>query len=641
MLDRIVNTIEEKQSSKKRAESTGQATSYAPSIDTGLFAANMATLQKCFPEVYQLILNTPEDSGRIEVRHTAQGDVIWYEGQCLDHGDKPQAAGETWIKRLLTEERFKAAKNVVLFGGAGFYHVEALLNSFNGGVSVIEPVAAVFRAALRSRDLSKILPRVTGLVVGESETKPLFSTPDCELAVRPQSQAACSQACSRVRSTFYGTRGISTIHPTMAILGPIQGGTLPIGAYCLRALNELKQRGRYFDLSGFATGYHQMEQFLHDKMRQSVMQGNYVEMLSQVVLEAATEKPFDILICMAQAPASGRMLTELRKRGVITVLWFVEDYLRFPYWKSIAQFYDYVFTIQKGDCLSEIKKAGAGEVHYLPTACDPMVHRPLELTSEEKARWGSPISFVGAGYHNRQQTFASLANLPFKIWGTEWPECKPFDRMVQERGRRLTPEEYVKIFNASDINLNLHSSTERDGVDPYGDFINPRTFELASAGAFQLVDERTLLPELFEPGREVITFKNPTDLKDKIEYYKNRPEERKQVAARARERVLRDHTYANRLQEMISLIYSSRFEHLQRRLGTSAWNQMLRRAKQHDELGKRCEDSFKRGEEPILDGLVTDIVGGKGKMSETEMKLMFLYHVRKQIIKMLEEDPSK
>jgi hypothetical protein len=37
---------------------------------------------------------------------------------------------------------------------------------------------------------------------------------------------------------------------------------------------------------------------------------------------------------------------------------------------------------------------------------------------------------------------------------------------------------------------------------------------------------------------------------------------------------------------------------------------------------------------------VSDVVTGQGKLSETEQKLMFLFHVRKQIIRMREEETS-
>ena len=63
----------------------------------------------------------------------------------------------------------------------------------------------------------------------------------------------------------------------------------------------------------------------------------------------------------------------------------------------------------------------------------------------------------------------------------------------------------MKIYNASKININLHSSLQTTDLVSRGDFVNPRTFELAAAGAFQLVDERSLLGELFGAD-ELATF---------------------------------------------------------------------------------------------------------------------------------------
>ena len=65
---------------------------------------------------------------------------------------------------------------------------------------------------------------------------------------------------------------------------------------------------------------------------------------------------------------------------------------------------------------------------------------------------------------------------------------------------------------------------------------------------------------------------------------------------------------------------------------------MFARAEHHPELSARCKAAFERGEEPVLDGLVADIIAGKGKLTETEQKLLFLFHVRKQIIRMRSEE---
>ena len=606
---------------------------------TDYFAANFALLQQRFPEIAAEVRDIQSNLGSAEVTvgSSADGAVLNYNGQCLDHPSKPIDAAKAWLERCRRERKFDAATQIAVYGMGAGYHVEQMLDACDKPVVLIEPLAAVFVWAMRVRDLSGMLSRISNISIGTSSL-PKFFEPGGELFVRPQSQAFSDDYCAAVRSAFFSTRGFTSLHPKVGVLGPFQGGTLPMVAYVDNALARKNQRHRPLDVSGFTPGYHLLDQFVNEKQRLNVMQGNYVEMVSQLLIESIEEHPVDVLVCLAQAPISGRALTEIRKKGVVTALWFVEDYLRFGYWREMARFYDFVFTIQQGECLNAIKQAGAGEVHYVPCACDPEVHRPVTLSTEEKRYWGSPVSFVGSGYYNRQQSFASFAKLPFKIWGTEWPGCRPFDAMVQEGGRRISPEEYVKIFSASEININLHSSGERDGVDPFGDFVNPRTFELAACGGFQLVDKRLHLPELFEQGKEVVVFNSIRELREQIEHYLKHPEERIPIVKNARERVLRDHTYEARVITMLQKIYGNKFEHLRQREQSSDWGKMLARSVKHSELHERCEKAFERGEAAKLDGLVYDIVTGEGKLTETEQKLLFLHHIRKQIINMKREE---
>jgi spore maturation protein CgeB len=603
-----------------------------------VYEDNLAALKERFPKVHARVVAASDvDASHVTVRGTKDGAVIYVGTLCLDHAEKPQAAGEAWVRRTILEERVKKAGELVVVGFGAGYHLQSLVELAEKPIACCEPDLAVFQRALRVRDLRPLLSKLSQIVVGD-EMPSLERSHGAELVVRPQSLILYGQYLERAKSSLYSKRGFSDLHPKIAVLGPFHGGTLPTATHTYQALQRMGQRVRGIDVSGFNDGFMLLEQFVKNESRHGVMRGQYVELVSQVLLESLQEKPIDILICMAQAPISAKALTELRSRGVITVLWFVEDYLRFTYWREMAKYYDFVFTIQKGECIEKIKAAGAGEVHYLPTACDPFFHAPLELSKADKERWGSPISFVGAGYHNRVQTFATMASHPFKIWGSEWPTGKPFDRLVQEESRRIKPEEYIKIFNATDVNLNLHSSSERDGVDPSGDFVNPRTFELAASGAFQLCDERQLLPELMEVGKEIVTFSSRDDMIAKTEYYLARPEERKAVCERARARVLKDHSYERRVERMLSTIYASKYEALRQRESGSPWGEMILRAEGDSELQERLQRAMLRGEEPALDGLIADIVTGNGKLSETEQKLLFMHHVKSQIIRMRSEE---
>jgi len=617
-------------------EVASQGISY--STEEALYQDNLTVLKGRFPGLYALVTSpSDKDASHISVRGTRDGAVISSGTTCLDHPEKPKAAADAWVRRSLSEERITKAQHIMVVGFGAGYHLEVLVEESKAPVSCCEPDVNVFQKALRVRDLRQVLSRLNLLVVG-NELNQADIPAGAELLVRPQSAIISSGYVEKAKSSFYSKRGFSELHPKIAVLGPFHGGTLPTATYTYQALQRMGQRVRGVDVSGFNDGFMLMDQFIKNEPRQASMRGQYVELVSSVLLETFNEKPIDILICMAQAPISGRVLTELRSRGVITVLWFVEDYLRFTYWREMAKYYDFVFTIQKGECIEKMKAAGAGEVHYVPTACDPHFHAPLQLSEQDKKTWGSPISFVGAGYHNRVQMFATLADQPFRIWGSEWPNGKPFDRLVQEESRRIKPEEYVKIFNATDVNLNLHSSSERDGVDPSGDFVNPRTFELASCGAFQLCDNRQLLPELFEVGKEIITFSNLEEMKEKMEYYREHPEERRAVCERARARVLKDHSYERRIEQMLSIVYASKYETLRQRETKSPWMEMIQRAENDPELKERCERAFSRGEEPALDGLIADIVTGNGKLTETEQKLLFMHHVRSQIVRMRSEE---
>lgn len=621
ILDRVVAVVE--QSAARHMEG-GNA----------IFDANMSVLKERFPAVHDA-LSKISSTSTIRVTYTAQGPVIWRESMCLDHAEKPQQAAASWVPRALQEKRVEGAQHILVVGFGAGYHLEELQKLGNKKVSCFEPHGEALHAALTSRDLRSCLRHLSVLSLTAPTSRPFDES--VEVLLRPQNALLDGEIVKPLQRELAMKRGLSTLHPRMAVLGPLQGGTIPTGYYTQGALQRLGQRSRGIDMSGFNKGFELLDQFVRSDLRRAAVRSSYVDTLCGALLENFDEKPIDILICMAQAPVSAKFLTEMRKRGVLTVLWFVEDYRRFTYWRDMAKFFDFVFTIQKGECIEAIRAAGAGEVHYLPTACDPFVHRPLELSVEDRIEWGSEVSFVGAGYHNRQQMFASLAHLPFKIWGSEWPTCRPFSDLVQQDSRRVSPEEYIKIFNASAINLNLHSSSERDGVEPNGDFINPRTFELAACGAFQLVDERTLLPECFEVGKEIVTFKSLPDLLEKIEFYRNNPEERCRIAERARARVLRDHTYDRRLEEMLGVIFASRFQQLQVREQNSPWSKMIDRSGSNSELKRRCEVACQRGEQPTLDALVADIVTGKGKLSETEQKLMFLFHVKKHILRPMQQ----
>lgn len=156
--------------------------------------------------------------------------------------------------------------------------------------------------------------------------------------------------------------------------------------------------------------------------------------------------------------------------------------------------------------------------------------------------------------------FKGLTDYRFKIWGVGWSsrELAPF---MCDPETRFTPERFAKIVAGSKINLNLHSSTVHDGVDPECDAINPRVFEIAACGGFQLCDPCKGLDVLFDFDTELPVYRDLEELRAKIDHFLRRPEERAAFAERARARALGEHTYKHRAQQMLDIVikhYGSR-----------------------------------------------------------------------------------
>ena len=402
---------------------------------------------------------------------------------------------------------------------------------------------------------------------------------------------------------------------------PFYGGSLPIGRYCVAALRDMGHVVEVFEAPEFFDGYKALEKLRVGTDRLEYLQNNYLQLVSTAILAKTEAFEPDLVLALAQAPLSRQVLKRLRKDGVATAMWFVEDYTVFPYWRGFAPLYDFFAIIQKGAFEGELQHLGVENFLYLPLAAQPDFHAPVELSPVELRRYGSDLSFLGAGYPNRRMAFRELLGYDFKIWGNEWDGDATLQDLVQRGGARIAPDECVKIFNAAKINLNLHSSIKKGVLVGDGDFVNPRTFELAACGGFQLVDRRELLPELFAED-ELATFGDMEELCEGIDYFLAHAEERKAFARRARARVLKDHTYSARLQTLLDFVAERRRDWPKKRDESGAWSADLS-ADLRMELTSLLERLQLPVSAPFKD-VVWAIRQQQGELSKIETGILFL-----------------
>ena len=516
---------------------------------------------------------------------------------------------------------------VVIIGSGMGYVVKHLAPRMrNGRIILVEVVPEVMAVAMRSGDMTEPLMNcevTTGKTISAlvENVEALLGTdrPNAQVVVLPAiREAASHEVDSFVRAMKSGSvKGPKTKHLRILLVGPVYGGSLPVASYTHRALQKIGHTVDWLDFSPLHKSVQFFDGLTRDDNHRMALQGQYTHLMAQAVLARAQAFQPQIVLFMAQSPGTPDVVEELRKAGVVTAFWFVEDGALFPYGLRMAPHYDVFFHIQDDEFAQQLHAAGARNIHYLPLAADPEIHRPLELNDEEQAEFGSDLSHVGAGYPNRRKFFPSLLDFDFKLWGNNWEQPGALARIVQRSGERISTDDSVKIFNATKINLNLHSAMHVDGVNPDGDFVNPRTFELAACGAFQLVDERRLLNRIFQVGKEIITFSDLKDCREKINYYLAHPEEAKAIAMAARQVVLSQHTYVHRMHEALAVIQKT-CTIPESSLKENSVEALIEGAGNDRELVELFERMGEQGEELTLESIAKRIRHEQGELNETE-----------------------
>ncbi len=503
---------------------------------------NLAALARRQPDLAQALAQTPPHPEAV-VEPAKSGDpALRLGGLRLTSAVDPAGEG----RRLAAAA--PPGPLVALGFGLG-YHLQPLADR---DILVWEPDPGLLRAALAARDLSDLLPRLR-LAVGQDQLGDLDGRASFLLRPSARLHPQAAQFLGRRGQAPAAPSGPRPARPRVLVIPPLLGGTLAQAYWCAEALTDLGCQVRTVPMEKMSPLYKLMFQAQHNPERLDRLRAPMMRFLGELAVLKAEEFGPHLVLALAQAPLDRRALTALKSQGARTAFWFVEDHRQMVYFREVAASYDLFLHIQGPELMAELDRLGANHA-FLPCAAHPAVHRPLSLTELDQRRYGGQVGFMGAGYPNRRRVFADLVagGLPLKLWGVDWPTDGPLGACLAEPNRYLDTGEVVKIYNACRIVLNLHSSV-RAGTGAGGvDFVNPRTLEVPACGGFQLVDRVRGLERMLVPGREVAVFEDERDLLEKTRHYLDHPEEAARLAQAGRRRVLAEHTYHHRLEELLT-----------------------------------------------------------------------------------------
>ncbi len=117
---------------------------------------------------------------------------------------------------------------------------------------------------------------------------------------------------------------------------------------------------------------------------------------------------------------------------------------------------------------------------------------------------------------------------------------------VNVRGGADSNKMMPQIIKCSKINLNMTNRPIKTGLPL-------RIFDLLGAGGFVISNYQAEIPEHFIPGEDIVLYESIPDLLDKIAYYLEHDEERRQIAKNGHDKVKNFHSYDIRLQEIFRM----------------------------------------------------------------------------------------
>lgn len=204
--------------------------------------------------------------------------------------------------------------------------------------------------------------------------------------------------------------------------------------------------------------------------------------------------------------------------------------------EPVAKYFDFAFT-GNAACVPLYQSWGVQHCDFLPICCPDNERDPM-ITVEQILEGDRDVDIVFLGERESPWRRSRLDQLR-----TAFPKA-----LMRGRGWSdgfLPAEQKLPIYKRAKIGWNIHNS-----VGP----VNLRTYALPANGVMEICDNKCRLGQLFQLDREIVAFDSIEECIELTQYYLAHEKERREIAARGFERVLRDYTEEKQWKRLLAII---------------------------------------------------------------------------------------
>lgn len=231
------------------------------------------------------------------------------------------------------------------------------------------------------------------------------------------------------------------------------------------------------------------------------------------IFERALRTLPDWVIVISAMYVHPDVLIMLKRLGVPVAYVFTESPYDLEQELKVAPFAHVVFTNERS-CVDAFREVNEHS-YYLPHAYDPERHYPINLVSDQVR--SHDVCFVGTGFQERIDLLAAVdwSGIDLGLYGT-WnllgsrSSLRRFVHSKDPIPNSLAHQLYCR----AKVGLNLYRTSKGFGRHAEriqrAESLNPRAYELAAAGVFQVSDWRSEMLEVFRGN--VAAFGSPFEL---------------------------------------------------------------------------------------------------------------------------------
>jgi hypothetical protein len=252
-----------------------------------------------------------------------------------------------------------------------------------------------------------------------------------------------------------------------------------------------------------------------------------------------------------------------RKKGVLTAVWFEHiDREIGPWMLELGRVHHILFTTV-GGLVEKWSGYGIENSHLLMQAFQPEIYFPSGKIPSIMGN-GEFILFTGKIHGRYLRRAKILDKVVRKGYPVKWYADKlPWTWKhlgFKLKYWRLCPCHQGKTIFLTDLAHEITQARLVLGIQLYPDVylcLSNRIWNVLGCGGFYMGEYVPGQEEYFQTGVDLESFTTTEELLEKIAFYWDKPELRRQIATSGQKKVWENHTYAHRFREMFRIIAKS------------------------------------------------------------------------------------